>query len=113
LRWAAAASGEGGLGRRHALAPPTDTHQALAAALSKLCDPSLPSQANDVYAVINAVPAIALCTYGFLNPSIPGALCFGAGLGITLFGWAYLFTHDGLVHKRWAGTGTFLLPLHG
>ncbi|GBF99089.1 beta-carotene hydroxylase [Raphidocelis subcapitata] len=59
-----------------------------------------PFEANDVYAVVNAVPAIALCSYGFLNATLPGALCFGAGLGITLFGWAYLFTHDGLVHKR-------------
>ncbi|KAL1202888.1 Beta-carotene 3-hydroxylase 1 [Cardamine amara subsp. amara] len=30
---------------------------------------------------------------------VPG-LCFGAGLGITVFGIAYMFVHDGLVHKR-------------
>ncbi|KAF3539766.1 hypothetical protein F2Q69_00019790 [Brassica cretica] len=30
---------------------------------------------------------------------VPG-LCFGAGLGITMFGIAYMFVHDGLVHKR-------------
>eukprot|EP00882_Tetradesmus_deserticola_P017285 GHRQ01018514.1.p1 GENE.GHRQ01018514.1~~GHRQ01018514.1.p1 ORF type:complete len:186 (-),score=43.20 GHRQ01018514.1:257-814(-) len=57
-------------------------------------------QANDVYAIINAVPAIALCLYGFLTPTMTGSLCFGAGLGITLFGIAYMFVHDGLVHKR-------------
>jgi hypothetical protein len=27
-------------------------------------------------------------------------LCFGAGLGITLFGISYMFIHDGLVHRR-------------
>eukprot|EP00882_Tetradesmus_deserticola_P025427 GHRQ01027930.1.p1 GENE.GHRQ01027930.1~~GHRQ01027930.1.p1 ORF type:complete len:286 (+),score=75.42 GHRQ01027930.1:607-1464(+) len=59
-----------------------------------------PFEANDVYAIINAVPAIALCLYGFLTPTMTGSLCFGAGLGITLFGIAYMFVHDGLVHKR-------------
>ncbi|WIA14151.1 hypothetical protein OEZ85_002693 [Tetradesmus obliquus] len=59
-----------------------------------------PFEANDVYAIMNAVPAIALCLYGFLTPTMTGSLCFGAGLGITLFGIAYMFVHDGLVHKR-------------
>ena len=27
-------------------------------------------------------------------------LCFGSGLGITVFGMAYMFVHDGLIHKR-------------
>ena len=40
---------------------------------------------------MNAVPAMALCAYGFLTPTLPGALCFGAGLGITLFGISYMF----------------------
>lgn len=53
-----------------------------------------------MYAIMNAVPAIALCLYGFLTPTMTGSLCFGAGLGITLFGIAYMFVHDGLVHKR-------------
>ena len=43
-------------------------------------------QANDIYAIMNAVPAMALCAYGFLTPGMTGGLCFGAGLGITLFG---------------------------
>ncbi|KAF6265617.1 beta-carotene hydroxylase [Scenedesmus sp. NREL 46B-D3] len=59
-----------------------------------------PFEANDVYAIMNAVPAIALCLYGFLTPTMTGSLCFGGGLGITLFGIAYMFVHDGLVHKR-------------
>lgn len=58
-------------------------------------------QANDLFAIMNAVPAIALILYGFLTPTMSGSLCFGAGLGITLFGIAYMFVHDGLVH-RWA-----------
>lgn len=59
-----------------------------------------PFEANDVFAVMNAVPAMGLCLYGFLTPTLAGSLCFGAGLGITLFGISYMFVHDGLVHKR-------------
>ena len=59
-----------------------------------------PFEANDVFAVINAVPAMGLCAYGFLTPGSVGGLCFGAGLGITIFGICYMFVHDGLVHKR-------------
>ncbi|KAG7671601.1 putative Beta-carotene 3-hydroxylase, chloroplastic [Nannochloris sp. 'desiccata'] len=57
-------------------------------------------EANDIYAVMNAVPAVLLCGYGFLRPDMIGGMCFGAGLGISLFGMSYLFIHDGLVHKR-------------
>ncbi|EFJ41365.1 beta-carotene hydroxylase chloroplast precursor [Volvox carteri f. nagariensis] len=59
-----------------------------------------PFEANDIYAVVNAVPAMALCLYGFLTPHVTGGVCFGAGLGITLFGIMYMFFHDGLVHRR-------------
>ena len=38
-----------------------------------------PFEANDVFAIINAGPAIGLCLYGFLTPSLLGGLCFGAG----------------------------------
>ncbi|CAN8230529.1 unnamed protein product [Cochlearia groenlandica] len=55
---------------------------------------------NDVFAIINAVPAIGLLYYGFYNKGLLPGLCFGAGLGITVFGIAYMFVHDGLVHKR-------------
>ena len=34
------------------------------------------------------------------TPGVFGGLCFGAGLGITLFGIAYMYVHDGMVHKR-------------
>eukprot|EP00850_Spirogloea_muscicola_P018727 SM000175S03274 [mRNA] locus=s175:37064:39491:+ [translate_table: standard] len=59
-----------------------------------------PFETNDVFAIINAVPAIALLAFGFFNKGIGPGLCFGAGLGITLFGMAYMFVHDGLVHRR-------------
>ncbi|KAL2227043.1 beta-carotene hydroxylase 2, chloroplastic [Sesamum indicum] len=59
-----------------------------------------PFELNDVFAIINAVPAIALLSYGFFNKGLVPGLCFGAGLGITVFGMAYMFVHDGLVHRR-------------
>ncbi|GMH33767.1 hypothetical protein BSKO_01601 [Bryopsis sp. KO-2023] len=59
-----------------------------------------PFEANDLYAVANAVPAISLCAYGFFHTGLVGGICFGCGLGITLFGIMYMFVHDGLVHKR-------------
>ncbi|KAJ9164221.1 hypothetical protein P3X46_023823 [Hevea brasiliensis] len=59
-----------------------------------------PFELNDVFAIINAVPAIGLLSYGFFNKGLFPGLCFGAGLGITVFGMAYMFVHDGLVHKR-------------
>lgn len=59
-----------------------------------------PFELNDVFAIINAVPAIALMAYGFFNKGFVPGLCFGAGLGITVFGMAYMFVHDGLVHRR-------------
>nr|AIX87525.1 carotenoid beta-ring hydroxylase 1 [Lycium ruthenicum] len=59
-----------------------------------------PFELNDVFAIINAIPAIALLNYGFFHKGLIPGLCFGAGLGITVFGMAYMFVHDGLVHKR-------------
>jgi len=59
-----------------------------------------PFEANDLFAVINAAPAMGLCLFGYLTPGMPGSLAFGAGLGITLFGIMYMFVHDGLVHRR-------------
>ncbi|XP_058206004.1 beta-carotene hydroxylase 2, chloroplastic-like [Rhododendron vialii] len=61
-----------------------------------------PFELNDIFAIINAVPAIALLSYGFFHKGLVPGLCFGAGLGITVFGMAYMFVHDGLVHKRFA-----------
>ncbi|KAK4480732.1 hypothetical protein RD792_013814 [Penstemon davidsonii] len=57
-------------------------------------------EVNDIFAIINAVPAIALVSFGFFHKGLIPGLCFGAGLGITVFGMAYMFVHDGLVHRR-------------
>lgn len=46
---------------------------------------------NDIFAVANAVPAIALILYGFLNEGKGAGMCYGAGLGITIFGIAYMY----------------------
>lgn len=54
-------------------------------------------EANDIFAVINGVPATSLCAYGFFHSGIVGGLAFGAGLGITLYGIAYMFVHDGAI----------------
>ncbi len=35
-----------------------------------------------------------------MTPTLMGGVCFGAGLGITLFGIMYMFIHDGMVHRR-------------
>ncbi|EAZ25424.1 hypothetical protein OsJ_09238 [Oryza sativa Japonica Group] len=59
-----------------------------------------PFELNDVFAITNAVPAMSLLAYGFFTRGLVPGLCFGAGLGITLFGMAYMFVHDGLVHRR-------------
>ncbi|CAA2962052.1 beta-carotene hydroxylase 2, chloroplastic-like [Olea europaea subsp. europaea] len=59
-----------------------------------------PFELNDIFAIINAVPAITLLSYGFFHKGLVPGLCFGAGLGITVFGMAYMFVHDGLVHRR-------------
>ncbi|KAK4748635.1 hypothetical protein SAY87_015221 [Trapa incisa] len=59
-----------------------------------------PFELNDGFAIINAVPAIGLMAYGYLHKGLVPGLCFGAGLGITVFGMAYMFVHDGLVHRR-------------
>lgn len=59
-----------------------------------------PFELNDIFAIINAGPAILLLAYGFFNHGLIPGLSFGAGLGITLFGMAYMFVHDGLVHRR-------------
>ena len=49
-----------------------------------------PFELNDLYAVINALPAMSLCAYGFLTDTLFGSMCLGLGLGITLFGISYV-----------------------
>ncbi|CAM8995204.1 unnamed protein product [Rhodiola kirilowii] len=55
---------------------------------------------NDVFAIINSIAAIALLSYGFFHNGLVPGLCFGVGLGVTMCGMAYMFVHDGLVHRR-------------
>ena len=58
-------------------------------------------EANDLLSALHAPVAIALIVHGCRSaPGIPRALEVGLGLGMTLFGLAYLICHDGLVHRR-------------
>lgn len=72
-----------------------------------------PFESNDLLSALHAPIAIALILYGCLGE--PGALrevAFGAGIGMTLFGLAYVLVHDGLVHGRlpvgWLGRVPYL-----
>lgn len=55
---------------------------------------------NDVFAIMNAVPAIVLLAYGVFHKGLLPGISFGAGLGFTTLGITYIFVHNGLVHKR-------------
>jgi beta-carotene 3-hydroxylase len=58
-------------------------------------------EANDLFAVLHALPAIGLILYGCVGPvGVVREVCFGVGLGLTAFGWSYAIVHDGLVHGR-------------
>lgn len=52
---------------------------------------------NDLFAVVFALPAVALIAIG--THLWPWAL--PAGLGMTAYGLVYFFFHDGLVHRRY------------
>jgi beta-carotene 3-hydroxylase len=56
---------------------------------------------NDALSATHAPVAMALVLYGCLGaPGLAREAAFGAGLGMTLFGLAYVLVHDGLVHGR-------------
>ncbi|HZF50348.1 MAG TPA: beta-carotene hydroxylase [Polyangiaceae bacterium] len=58
-------------------------------------------ESNDLLSSLHAPIAIALILYGCLGaPGVIRDIGFGAGIGMTLFGVAYLIVHDGLVHGR-------------
>lgn len=58
-------------------------------------------EANDALSILHAPIAIALILWGCLGPEgLLREAAFGAGLGMTLFGLAYVLVHDGLVHGR-------------
>jgi len=45
---------------------------------------------NDVFAIINAVPAIALLNFGFFHKGLVPGLCFGAVCLSLNFDWVTL-----------------------
>lgn len=58
-------------------------------------------EANDALSALHAPIAVAMILYGCV--AAPGPLreaLFGAGIGMTLFGVAYVVFHDGFVHGR-------------
>ncbi len=56
---------------------------------------------NDVLSVLHAPIAAALIIWGCeAAPSILREVGFGVGTGMTVFGFAYVVVHDGLVHGR-------------
>lgn len=60
-----------------------------------------PFEANDIFAIINAAPAIALLAYGFFNTGFIPGLCFGAVSHLLRFlnlwfrGWLWPSSHFG------------------
>lgn len=58
-------------------------------------------EANDALSSTHAPVAIALILFGCrAAPSVLREVAFGVGIGMSLFGVAYLVMHDGLVHRR-------------
>ena len=58
-------------------------------------------EANDALSLLHAPIAIALILHGCVGaPDLAREIAYGAGLGMTAFGLAYVIVHDGLVHGR-------------
>ncbi len=58
-------------------------------------------EANDLLSSSHSLLAIALIVYGFEGaPGLLREAAFGVGVGMTVFGLAYLAVHDGFVHGR-------------
>ena len=57
-------------------------------------------EANDVLSATHAPIAAALVVVGCQMHGIGGAVVRGIGIGMTLFGIAYVVVHDGFVHGR-------------
>ena len=56
---------------------------------------------NDALSLLHAPVAVGLILYGCAGPVGPWReVAFGTGLGMSLFGVAYVLVHDGLVHGR-------------
>jgi beta-carotene 3-hydroxylase len=68
-------------------------------------------ESNDILSSLHAPIAIALILYGCAGaPGVIRDLAFGAGIGMTLFGVAYVIVHDGLVHGRLPVAGLAKIP---
>jgi beta-carotene 3-hydroxylase len=57
-------------------------------------------EVNDALSLAHAPIAMALIMVGCQGRDTSHALMFGSGVGMTLFGVAYVIFHDGLVHER-------------
>ncbi len=58
-------------------------------------------EANDVLSASHAPLAFALVILGCVgSPGPARELSFGVGLGMSIFGVAYVLVHDGLAHRR-------------
>lgn len=58
-------------------------------------------EANDALSALHAPVAVALILHGCMAAEgLLRDVTFGVGIGMTLFGVAYLVVHDGLVHGR-------------
>ena len=55
---------------------------------------------NDLLSFLHAPIATALVMIGCNLHGLAAAACLGVGVGMTLFGIAYVVVHDGLVHGR-------------
>lgn len=56
---------------------------------------------NDVLSITHAPIAMALILYGCIGPvGVAREVCYGIGIGMTVFGIAYIVVHDGLIHGR-------------
>jgi beta-carotene 3-hydroxylase len=58
-------------------------------------------ETNDALSALHAPIAIAMILYGCVaEPGVLREVLFGTGIGMTMFGVAYLIFHDGFVHGR-------------
>jgi beta-carotene 3-hydroxylase len=58
-------------------------------------------EANDALSALHAPLAILAILFGCRGPvGVARELAFGVGLGMSVFGLAYVVVHDGLVHRR-------------
>jgi beta-carotene 3-hydroxylase len=71
-------------------------------------------EANDVLSMTHAPIAVALVLYGCrAAPGLLREMLFGCGVGMTVFGVAYVVVHDGLAHGRLPVRALVRVPLLG